>query len=113
MKGALPGAKWSPSALPTDQIVEPATGLTAASVQRNAVPPHACTSMPRCLLYQACSAAGSLAWKKTPPMPVTRFIGVSRSRLVGAATARDPLIDDFLEHRKRHRAVVDRHCVEV
>src|SRR5262245_29712165 len=31
--------------------------------------------MPRCRLYQAPSAAASLALKKMPPMPVTRFMG--------------------------------------
>src|SRR6266704_897913 len=30
--------------------------------------------MPRWVLYQARSLAGSLALKKTPPIPVTRFI---------------------------------------
>src|SRR5476651_1439251 len=57
-----------------DQTVVPATGLPSPSVQVKAVPPHAWTSIPRCRLYQACSAGASLAMKKMPPMPVTRFI---------------------------------------
>ena len=36
--------------------------------------------IPRCFLYQPCNATGSLAWKKTPPIPVTRFIRVPRWR---------------------------------
>src|SRR5688572_17027225 len=74
MKDAVLGAKWSPSAGPTDHMVVPATGLPSPSVQVNAVPPHSCTSIPRCRLYQACSAGASLALQKMPPMPVTRFM---------------------------------------
>src|SRR5258706_3879577 len=74
MKVAVLGAKLSPSAEPMDQTVVPATGLPSPSVQAKAVPPHSWTSIPRCRLYQACSAGASFALKKTPPMPVTRFI---------------------------------------
>src|ERR1700675_4369401 len=74
MKVAVLGAKWLPCAEPIDQMVDPATGLPSPSVQVNAVPPHSWTSIPRCCLYQACSAGASLALKKMPPMPVTRFI---------------------------------------
>src|SRR5713226_2419318 len=74
MKVAVLGAKWSPCAEPMDQIVVPATGLPSPSVQVKAVPPHSWTSIPRCRLYQACSAGASLALKKMPPMPVTRFM---------------------------------------
>src|ERR1700693_3998331 len=74
MKVAVLGANWSPCAAPMDQTVVPANGLPSPSVQVKAVPPHSCTSMPRCRLYQACSAGASLALKKMPPMPVTRFI---------------------------------------
>src|SRR5438874_11902028 len=79
MKGAVLGANWSLSAEATNQAVVPATALPSPSVQLNAAPPHAWTSIPRCRLYQACSAGASLALKKTPPMPVTRFIEPPRT----------------------------------
>src|SRR6266480_5206593 len=79
MKVAVLGANWSPCAEPIDQMVVPATGLPSPSVQVKAVPPHSWTSIPRCRLYQACSAGASLALKKMPPMPVTRFIESPRS----------------------------------
>src|SRR5688572_28802888 len=81
MKGAVLGANWSPCAEPIDQTVVPPTGLPSASVHVKAVPPHSWTSIPRCRLYQACSAGASLALKKVPPMPVTRFI--DRPRMGG------------------------------
>src|ERR1041384_409910 len=71
MKVALLGAKCLPSAGPIDQAVVPLVGLPAASVQSKAAPPQLCTSIPRCCLYHALSALGSLALKKMPPMPVT------------------------------------------
>src|SRR5688572_8752479 len=43
------------------------------SFQRNVVPPQSSTSMPRWWRYQAARASGSLALRKTPPIPVTRF----------------------------------------
>src|ERR1700690_3708896 len=73
MKGAVLGAKESPSPK-IDHAVVPPVGLPCSSVQSKAAPPQACTSMPRWFLYQDCKALGSLALKKTPPMPVTRFI---------------------------------------
>src|ERR1700693_5545088 len=79
MKVAVLGANCSPCAEPIDQTVVPATGLPSPSVQVKAVPPHSWTSIPRCRLYQTCSALGSLALKKMPPMPVTRFIEPPRS----------------------------------
>src|ERR1700679_416452 len=79
MKVAVLGAKWSPCAEPMDQTVVPATGLPSPSVQVKAAPPHFWTSIPRCRLYQACSAGASLALKKMPPMPVTRFIEPPRT----------------------------------
>src|SRR6266481_7291827 len=72
MKNAVLGANCLLSAGATDHTVVPATGFPSPSVQVNAVPPHSCTSIPRCRLYQACSAGASLALKKMPPMPVTR-----------------------------------------
>src|SRR2546426_11636010 len=75
MNAALLGAKLSPSSGPIDQIVVPAAGLPSASVQVKAAPPQSCTSIPRWVLYQACSAGASLALKKMPPIPVTRFMG--------------------------------------
>src|SRR5687767_3001821 len=80
MNVAVLGANWSPCAEPIDQMVVPATGLPSSSVQVKAVPPHGCTSIPRCRLYHACSAGASLALKKMPPMPVTRFIEPRRRR---------------------------------
>src|SRR5712671_485701 len=74
MKAAVLGANWPLSAEAIFQAVVPATGLPSPSVQSKAAPPHAWTSIPRCRLYQACSAGASLALKKMPPMPVTRFI---------------------------------------
>src|SRR5437588_9525861 len=79
MKGAVLGANWSPCAELIDQTVVPATGLPSPSDQVKAVPPHSWTSIPRCCLYQACSAGASLALKKMPPMPVTRFIELPRA----------------------------------
>src|SRR5256885_10358604 len=79
MKVAVLGANWSPCAELIDQTVVPATGLPSSSVQVKAAPPHAWTSIPRCRLYQACSAGASLALKKMPPMPVTRFIEPPRT----------------------------------
>src|SRR5688572_4595394 len=59
---------------PMDQMVVPPTGFPSPSDQLKAAPPQSCTSMPRCCLYHACSALGSFALKKMPPMPVTRFM---------------------------------------
>src|SRR5205085_9323469 len=73
MKVAVLGANWSLRAEAIFQAVVPATGLPSLSVQLKAAPPHFWTSIPRCRLYHACSAFGSLALKKMPPMPVTRF----------------------------------------
>src|SRR6266568_5989191 len=87
MKVAVLGANWSPCAELIDQTVVPATGLPSPSVQVKAVPPHSWTSIPRCRLYQACSAGASLALKKMPPMPVTRFIEPPRS--VGGVFAKN------------------------
>src|SRR5216117_3665336 len=95
MKVDLLGAKCSPSAAPMDHTVVPLVGLPAASVQVNAVPPHSWTSMPRCRLYQAWSAGASLALKKMPPIPVTRFIeprrlGVGEGECIAASPSREP-----------------------
>src|SRR4030088_1757252 len=79
MKGAVLGANWSLCIEAIFQAVVPATGLPSPSVQVKDAPPHSWTSIPRCCLYQACSALGSLALKKMPPMPVTRFIEGPRS----------------------------------
>src|SRR6266700_797846 len=79
MKVAVLGAKWSLCAEAIDQMVVPAAGLPSPSVQVKAVPPHSWTSIPRCRLYQACSAEASLALKKMPPMPVTRFMEPPRT----------------------------------
>src|SRR5437773_12512642 len=84
MKVDLLGANCSPSAAPMDHAVVPFVGLPAASVQMNAVPPHSWTSIPRCCLYQARSATGSVALKKIPPIPVTLFIEPPKCDQVGA-----------------------------
>src|ERR1700754_799850 len=70
-----------------DQMVVPAVGLPDASVQVKAAPPQSCTSMPRCFLYQSRIPAGSRAWKKMPPMPVTLFIVASLNHMVVGAVA--------------------------
>src|SRR5215471_1349065 len=64
-----------------DQAVVPPPGFPSASVQSKAAPPQSCTSMPRCRLYQACIAFGSLALKKMPPIPVTRFMCPSCAKM--------------------------------
>src|SRR6478735_2000014 len=76
-----------------------------SSFQSNAAPPQGCTGIPRCSLYQALSALGSFALKKTPPMPVTRVIDRyletqeresylrSRTRRSGASSVVERLID--------------------
>src|ERR1043166_4881212 len=74
MNVAVLGANWPLCAGAINQAVVPATGLPSPSVQVKAAPPHSWTSIPRCRLYQACSAGASLALKKMPPMPVTRFM---------------------------------------
>src|SRR5579859_7598403 len=79
MKDAVLGANCLLSAGVTDHAVVPANGLPSPSAQVNAAPPQSCTSIPRCRLYQACSAGASLALKKMPPMPVTRFMEPPRS----------------------------------
>src|SRR4029078_13129830 len=92
MKLAVLGANWLLSAGAISQAVVPATGLPSPSVQGKAAPPHCWTSTPRCRLYQACRAGASLALKKMPPIPVTRFMGPPKGRGgEGAAALRLPL----------------------
>src|SRR5512133_3296700 len=91
MKGAELGAKWLLSCGSISQAVVPATGLPSASVQSKAAPPQAWTSIPRCRLYQACRAGASLALKKMPPMPVTRFMEPPRSGGAGGACDGTPI----------------------
>src|SRR4249920_2108587 len=83
MKGAVLGANWSLCDEAMDQAVVPATGLPSSSTQSKAAPPHSWTSIPRCRLYQACSAEASLALKKMPPMPVTLFMQPPKPMLSG------------------------------
>src|SRR5262245_48703464 len=68
-------------------MVVPFVGLPESSVHVKAAPPHSCTSMPRCLRYQLRRAAGSLALKKMPPMPVTRFMWFPLSVVLVKASA--------------------------
>src|SRR5436190_8220176 len=79
MNGAVLGANCLLSALAISQAVVPATGLPSPSLQVKDAPRQSWTSIPRCRLYQACSAGASLALKKMPPMPVTRFIEPPRT----------------------------------
>src|SRR5262245_22938849 len=65
-----------------DHTVVPPVGMPASSTQRKAVPPHSWISIPRCFLYQLRSATGSLALRKTPPIPVTRLINTSALTLL-------------------------------
>src|SRR4051794_14108430 len=95
MKDAVPGANWLLCAEPMDQMVVPAIGLPSPSVHGKAVPPQAWTSIPRCCLYQACNAGASLALKKMPPMPVTRFM--DPPRIVDGCIDPLPGFDDFLQ----------------
>src|ERR1700722_8819760 len=76
MNGAELGAKWSVSAAKRLQAVVPTPSGLSCPFQSNAAPPHSCTSIPRCSLYQAPSAFGFVDLKKTPPIPVTRFMAV-------------------------------------
>src|ERR1044072_6777825 len=79
MNGAELGAKCFVSAGNSVHAVVP------GPCQSNAAPPHSCTSMPRCFLYQAPRVFGSLDLKKTPPMPVTRFMTDPRGEKGGRA----------------------------
>src|SRR3954468_12748359 len=82
MNEAVLGANCFVSSGATNHAVVPPVGLPSEPVQSKAAPPHAWTSMPRCCLYQACSAGAFFDLKKTPPMPVTRFMRTS-GRSVG------------------------------
>src|ERR1035441_5914123 len=73
-----PGPKYLVSAGERDQAVLPGVGGTSSD-QRNWAPPHSVSWMPRCWAYQAASALGSRARKKTPPMPVMRAMDTSVS----------------------------------
>src|SRR4051812_36923290 len=77
MNGAELGANCLVSSLVISQAVVPPTGFPSSPDQSKEAPPHACTSMPRCRLYQAPRAAGSFALKKMPPTPVTRFMSIA------------------------------------
>src|SRR5881394_3073069 len=106
MNGALLGAKRSSCAEPMDHAVVTATGLPSVSAQLKAAPPQSWTSIPRCRLYQACKAGASLALKKMPPMPVTRFISTSNAggleeRVLSAA---QPHVGRDSEARDRRRS---------
>src|SRR6185312_7255561 len=86
MNDAELGAKYFVSAANGLQAVVPMPSGLSGPRHRNAAPPHSCTSIPRCALYQAPRAFGSLDLKKTPPIPVTRFMMSHPSwRWAGAA----------------------------
>src|SRR5258705_2323558 len=70
MNGALLGSKYLVESGKMFHAVVP----SGSSFQSNVAPPQLCTGMPRWSRYQALSALGSRALKKTPPMPVTRLI---------------------------------------
>src|ERR1044072_8320581 len=111
MNEAVLGANWSLFAGAMSQAVVPATGLPSPSVQVNAAPPHSWTSIPRCRLYQACSAGASLALKKMPPIPVPRFMepptsgGGEGSVWSAASRARSP------RRRQHHIPILDRRVI--
>src|SRR4051812_22763866 len=107
MKDAALGAKASSSAGPIDQAVVPPTGLPSASVHRKAAPPQACTSMPRCCLYQACIAFGSLALKKMPPIPVTRFMCANLARAIRRERAVDAREERVFADRRGDAGAVE------
>src|SRR5690242_12623426 len=98
MKGASLGANCLLSCFVMSHAVVPATGFPSLSVHGNAATPHACTSIPRCCLYHACMVGASFALKKTPPMPVTRFIWLC---YLGSQTGAPSFVGD------RFDAVVD------
>src|SRR6476659_3534351 len=94
MKLDLLGAKWVPSAGLTDQMVMPVVGLPSPSVHVKAAPPQSWTSMPRCFLYQAHKAFGSLALMKMPPMPFTlRMLSPLGAALDPKASSLHPRIE--------------------
>src|SRR5580700_6966362 len=76
MNGAELGAKCSGAAAKRLQAVVPSPSGLSGPFHSNAAPPHSCTSIPRCFLYHAPSAVGSVDLKKIPPIPVTRFMAV-------------------------------------
>src|ERR1044071_6387451 len=74
MNGAVLGANFFESTENRLQAVVPAPVGLSGPFHSKAAPPHGWTSMPKWVLYHAPSAFGSLALKKIPPIPVTRFI---------------------------------------
>src|SRR3954462_14257323 len=99
MNVALLGANCLLCSEVISQAVVPPTGLPSSSTQLNDAPPQSWTSIPKCRLYQACSALGSFALKKIPPIPVTRFIDTPRqmpSNIVEFAHARAGAAEDLL-----------------
>src|SRR6266567_1408714 len=82
MKGAELGANCLLSCGLISQAVVPATGLPSGSLQSNAVPPQAWTSIPKCCLYQACSDGASLALKKMLPIPPPTWRAVAAAGAV-------------------------------
>src|SRR5262245_37726148 len=107
MNGAELGAKESPSAAPTDQIVVPLNAAPVSSAHVNTAPPQSSTSMPRCFLYQAPKACGSRALKKIPPMPVTRFIGRLRWDDSRVASISHQVLRDCVVRGQRQRIQID------
>src|SRR5262245_52443038 len=74
MNGAPLGANCLVSAGNKLQAVVPTPAGLSGPFHSNAAPPHAWTSIPRWVLYQAPKAFGSFDLKKIPPIPVTRFM---------------------------------------
>src|SRR2546423_8961533 len=119
MNGAVLGANCLLSALAISQAVVPATGLPSPWLQLKDARPQSWTSIPRCRLYQACSAGASFALKKMPPMPVTRFIEPPRSALVCLPSFRlhhvfspcpvrqRPTLFQFNEYRSIHLPIAE------
>src|SRR6202011_4832307 len=75
MKGLVAGSKYLVSAGNNAQTVCPVvSGLSGSRHSKTTPPPSGCGTSPRCSRYHAFNASGSLALKKMPPIPVTRFI---------------------------------------
>src|SRR6478672_2124732 len=72
MKDAVLGSKYFVSRANADHTVFPARLGSASS--RQGKDPSASIGTPRCFPYHSVKPFGSLALKKTPPMPVTRSI---------------------------------------
>src|SRR6185437_6047802 len=74
MKGAPLGAKYLVSSGNTDQMVTVSCSGSSARRQGNIAPTCGLPLIPRCWAYHSYILFGSLALKKIPPSPMTRFV---------------------------------------